>query len=99
MEQQDKEKQLQMMVSEVKQDGDVTDDLFSECDSASKKKLCQQLNKDAVKEREAALDEECAKAPAEIIRSRVKVVASVEEVKDHMERNSKDGIKGPMPLA
>ena len=55
--------------------------------------MCQQLNKDAVKEREAALEEECAKAAAEIIRSRVKVVASVEEVKDHMERNSKDGIR------
>ena len=66
---------------------------FSECDAASKKELSLQLNKDASKEREAALEEECANAASEIIRSRVRVLASVEEVKDHMERSAKDGIR------
>ena len=74
-------------------DGDVTDELFKEQDSAGKKNLCDALNKDAKRKQEAALEEQVNKAAAEILRTRLVVVDSVPAAKSYMETCHKEGLR------
>ena len=74
-------------------DGDVTDDLCKDQDSASKRALCEQLNKDAKKKQADALQAQVCFAAAEVFRSRVVVVDSTASAKAYMESCCKDGLR------
>ena len=78
----------------VKEDGDVTEQLCPDGDSAAKKKLCDTLNTQEKKKREEALTQELMLASAAVLRHRLHVVDSLASAKLYMESSSKDGLKG-----
>ena len=77
----------------VREDGDVTDDLCPEADSAAKRKTCDQMNAMAKKKRDADLAQAVLLAAASILRSRVVVVDSMAAAKLYMESSTKEGYK------
>ena len=77
-------------------DGDVTEELFKDQDAAGKRSLCAAFNKDAVKKRDAAMEKAFHGAAAQVLRSRMVVVDSVNSAKSFMESSSKDGLKARM---
>lgn len=74
-------------------DGDVTDDLFKGQDAASKRSLCESLNKEAKKKQNAALQASLCQAASEILRTRLVVVDSTMAAKAYMESCSFDGLR------
>ena len=89
----DEKKEEQSTAVHAVHDGDVTDELFKDQSASSKRNLCNALNKDAVKKREAALDREFHAAAIAIFRSRLVVVEDALAVKSYMESASKEGLK------
>jgi hypothetical protein len=73
--------------------GDVTDDLFAGKDASAKRALVDSLNKQAKKKQEAALQQQLCKAAAEILRTRVFVVDSVQNAKAYMESSTQEGMR------
>ena len=89
----EEEKRNELPAAPDVHDGDVTEDLFKNADNAEKRKLCQTMNMDSKKRREAAMERDFHKAAAAVFRQRVVVCESVAAAKAYMESNSKDGIK------
>ena len=80
-------------VLDGREDGDVTDDLCPETDAATKRKLCEQMNAQAKKKREADMEQAFLQAAAAILRNRLVVVDSFQAAKAYMESSSTSGYK------
>lgn len=80
-------------VPDVREDGDVTEDLCPEADAAAKRKLCEQMNAQSKKKREADMEQAFLLAAAAILRNRLVVVDSFQAAKAYMESSSTSGYK------
>ena len=80
-------------IPDVHEDGDVTDDLCPDADSAAKRKLCDQMNAQAKRKREADMEQSFLLAAAAILRNRLVVVDSLSAAKSFMESSTTSGYK------
>ena len=80
-------------VPDVREDGDVTEDLCPEADAAAKRKMCEQMNAQAKRRRESDMEQSFLLAAAAILRNRLVVVDSLASAKAWMESSSKSGYK------
>ena len=89
---QHKAKEQRVAVQNVS-DEDVTDELFKDQDANANRNLCNTLNKDGIRKRDAALERPFHSAAVAVLRSRVVVDADPIAVKSYMESASKEGLK------
>ena len=74
-------------------DGDITEAVFKDADSAEKRRLREAMNKEAKKRHENNLKKDLGRAAAAVLRQRLVVVESMAAAKAWMESCSKDGAK------
>ena len=80
-------------VPDVHDDGDVTEDLCPEADAAAKRRMCEQMNAQMKKKREADMEQSFLLAAAAVLRNRLVVVDSFQAAKSFMESSSTSGYK------